>query len=520
MPEEKSLQTDIKRYLAIVLEKRYLALSIALVVVSVFTWSSFFLPKSYEASSTVFYKKSSTMDPLMKGMGISGSMEEILSSFQVTITSRDLVEKAVKKLDLKSMSPNQAGNLVQNIRKNLRVMVMGKGPDLFTISYGGSEPRMVRDIVNAIVSEYIEESVSSKRTDTYDAYEFIQSQLLEYSNRLDASDKTLREFRERNPRLIPQTETALVSRLEGFQTAMVEAEIKMKELMRKKDNLQKQLSGEKELTVAYVTREDGPQSRLNKLNNQLTLMTTKYTDSYPEVIKIKSEIDEVKKQIAQAENSKDSHTESSGSETAAINPIYQQLREEIAKTDAELESVKARSDELMRQQSEAQGRLGIIPKEQEEWSKLQRDRAVYQKIYDDLLVKLENARVSKDLDRTDKYETFKIVEPARLPSLPVKPDKVRMILFGIILGIASGIGAVFGIQYLTPTFQDADAVEAELKLPVFATISRVVTEADRLSEKRLDRKVFTAAGLYFSVILAVFAVELLSKYAGITLIHF
>jgi hypothetical protein len=212
--------------------------------------------------------------------------------------------------------------------------------------------------------------------------------------------------------------------------------------------------------------------------------------------------------------------ESSGSETSAINPIYQQLREEIAKTDAEIESIRARSDELMRQQTMAQGKLGVIPKEQEEWSKLQRDRAVYQKIYDDLLLKLENARVSEDLGRSDKYETFKIMEPAALPSLPSKPDRVRMILFGIILGIVSGIGAVFGIQYLTPSFQDADAMEAELKLPVFAAISRVVTESDRLSGKRLDRKVFTATGLYFSVILAVFVVEFLARYAGIRLVNF
>jgi polysaccharide chain length determinant protein (PEP-CTERM system associated) len=518
MPQEKSPQINIKRYLAIVLEKRYLALSVALVVLSAFTWASFFLPKTYEASSTVFYKKSTSIDPLMKGMGFAGSMEEILNSLEITITSRDFLNKAVKKVDVRNRSLAKAGNLIENMRKNLRVKVLGKGPDLFTISCLGSDPRMVRDIVDGVVNEYIEESVSSKRTDTYDAYEFIRSQLLEYSNRLDASDKALREFREKNPRIIPQTETALVTRVEGFQTSEVEAEIKLKELMRKRDNLQKQLSGEKELTVAFVTREGSPQSRLNALKNQLTLMMTKYTDSYPEVIKIKSEIEEVKKQIAEATT--DSRIENTGSETAAINPIYQQLREEIAKTDAEIESVKARSSELTRQQMDAQGKLGVIPKEQEEWSKLQRDRAVYQRIYDDLLVKLENARVSKDLDRSDKYETFKIVEAAGLPSQPIKPDRVNMILFGIVFGIASGVGAVFGLQYLTPTFQDVDAIEAELKLPVFASISRVVTEADRLSEKRLDKRVFTAAGLYCFVILAVFTVELLSKYAGIKLITF
>ena len=287
--------------------------------------------------------------------------------------------------------------------------------------------------------------------------------------------------------------------------------------MKKRDNIQKQLSGEKELTVAFVTREGSPHARLNYLNSLLMVLMTKYTENYPEVIKVKNEIEELKKQIAQA---KDSSIEHAGAETSAMNPIYQQLREELTKTDSEIESLKARSAELSRQQLIAQNLLGRMPKEQEEWTKQQRDRNVYQKIYDDLLQKLQNSRISKDLEIADKTTTFKVVDPAMLPHAPVSPDRVTMILLGIVFGIASGIGIAFVLEHLDPSFEDDTAIESKLNLPVLAAIPRIITDTDRLYAKMRDRKIFTAAGIYLFIIMLIFVKEALYKYMGITVVNF
>jgi succinoglycan biosynthesis transport protein ExoP len=518
----KAQPFEIKRYWAIVLKRKYIALIVALAVISIFTWGSFFLPKTYEASSTVFIERSSIIDPLIKGVGVASSMEDRLRNIRDGITSRNIIERVVKKLDpgIETKNTEQTESLIESIRKNLDIKVKStreRETDLFTISYTGGNPKTVRDVVNTIVSEYIEENMGYKRTDAYGAYEFIEGQLLEYKKRLEESDRATREFREKNPNMVPQSETTLITRLEGFQTAKIEADIRLKELLRKRDNLQKQLSGEKELTVAFVTRDDSPQGRLTHLNNQLMLLMTRYTDSYPEVIKVKKEIEELKKQIAQA---KDSRMEGAGSETSAINPIYQQLKEEFARTDAEIESLRARSAELSRQQQQAQGILGRMPKEQEEWAKIQRDRNVYQRIYDDLLQKLENARVSKDLELTDKSATFRIVDPAILPTLPVKPDRVKMILLGIVLGIASGLGSVFGLENLDHSFKDEESIENSLKLPVLATVPKIVIEEDEVSAKRRDRKVFTFAGAYLVVIGLVLIEEFLYRYMGIKVLSF
>jgi protein tyrosine kinase modulator len=317
--------------------------------------------------------------------------------------------------------------------------------------------------------------------------------------------------------MVPQNETTVLSRIEGFQNGKIEAEIRLKELARKRDNLQKQLSGEKELTVAIVTREGTPESQLNHLNNRLMLLTTKYTENYPEVLKVKSEIEELKKQMTQATGAL---KDSAGAETSTLNPIYQQLKEELGKTDTEMESLRARLAELERQQERASTVLRRMPKEQEEWSKLQRDRTALQRTYDDLLQKLERARISKNLEIADKGSTFKIVDPAILPRLPVKPNRVQMILLGIVLGLASGIGVAVGLDFLDHSFKDEDSLAEGLKLPVLISIPRIVTEEDTLAEARLDRKAAIAAGVYLFLIVLALAEECLYSFLGIQLIKF
>ena len=526
MPAQTTPDIDIRRYWGIIQKKKYIALSVALVVLSVFTWGSFIWPKTYEAKSTVAVETSSLIDPLLKGVSVSSSAESGLGNLKNNITSRNILERVVKKIDLDVNAKNasQYESLIDGIRNNLNVTVMqsrgrpsDSGTALFTISYTGKDPKTVRDIVNTLVSEYIEQNMGYRATDAQGAYEFIKNQVLEYKNKVDESDKAIREFREKHPHMVPQNETAVIEKIQNLQTAKMEAELRLKEQARKKENLQKQLSGEKELTVAFVNRESTPQGRLNYLNNQLVTLTAKYTNNYPEVIKIKHEIEELKMQISQE---KTSRSESSGAETAGMNPIYQQLREELSKTDTEVESLRTRVTELSRQQHELERLLGQMPREQEEWAKLQRDKNAYQKINDELLQRLENAKVSKDLGVNTKAGAFRVVDPAILPPLPITPNRVMLILLGILSGILSGAGVVFGLEFLNPSFKDESSIESILKLPVLATIPKMITKEDKLSTQTRDRRVFIAVAAYLFVIGLVLTEEFLYRYMGIKIINF
>jgi succinoglycan biosynthesis transport protein ExoP len=506
MQEHSPANFEIKRYLGLIHRRRYIVLAVALGVLSLFTWGSYLIPRTFEASCTVAIENAGIVKPLIQGSGVSVSTVERQRNIRNRITSKRL------DLDAGFKYPSQDDELAASLQKSISVTMQSFGEresDLFTVAFRGSDPKKVQKIADTLVQEFINNTVEYQRSDAVGAYEFIRDQISEYKEKLAESDKEIREFRERHPQMIPENENTIVGRLENFQAAISDAEIRKKELLRKRESLQQQLSGEKELTVAFVSSEGSPEARLTLLNSQLMDLMTKYTESYPEVIKVKSEIEELQKQIAEGKAS--GKSPDARGEMKAMNPVYRQIKEDLQKTDTELESVKARLEELALQQNASRQVLGRMPKEQEEWSKLQRDKNVTQKVYDDLLQKLENARVSKNLELADKSTKYRIVDPPLVPRIPVQPNRVLLILAGLLVGIASGVGTAVGIDYLNNSFKDEDSLRKALMLPVLAAVPAVVIDADVLNEKIMDKKVFTAAASYLSLIGVVLLGEILYR---------
>ncbi len=507
---------DIKRYWEILRRRRYTALAIALAVVSIFTWGSFLWPETYETSTTFIVEKSSFLDPLIRDAGVSGTREERIKNLKNTLTSRGIIQKAVEKTDL-AKNLLRADAAIDHVRKNIKVTAKGLEADsnIFTISYAGNDPRFVRDVVNGLVSEYAEESLNNQKADAAGAYDFIRSQLAEYNSKLEESDKSISIFRSKNPHFVPQSELTVSPRDDGLQSREVETDIRLKELATKRNSLQRQLAGDKEIAVPDVVKEGSPQARLNFLNNQLALLKAKFTDRYPEIVKVKDEIAELKTEISQA-----TKLQQTNPAAAELNPVYQQVKAELQRTDAEIESLRDRYAELRRHSQQTHGVSGLMPGAQEEWSKLQRDRNEYQKIYDDLLLKLEKARVTNDLELSKKTAGITVTDPALLPRYPVKPDRVMLIIFGIGMGIVSGIGTTVLLENLNKSYKDEESVESDLKLAVLASIPQVQTSEDEISERRLDKRVFTCAVMYSLIIGLVLVEELLAKFTNLRILQF
>ncbi|MFA5074099.1 MAG: XrtA system polysaccharide chain length determinant [Nitrospirota bacterium] len=524
MEESSSLALDLNYYKGVLYRRRYPALAIGLIVLSVFTWGSFLLPKTYEASATVYIQGTSLVNPIMQGVGVTVSLEERLRNLRNILTSRSLTERVIKKLNLDAhvRNPTQYEGLLEGLKKSLTVTVKSGGAtssDLFfTIAYRGGDPKQVVDLVNTHISESIAINERSRTEDAQGAFTFVERELGEYRAKLDASDKRIRQFREKHPHLVPQSEHTIVGRIEGFETGRIDAEIKLRELVKRRESITKQLSGEKELSVAVVTREGTPQSRLSALNSQLMVLSTKFTDDYPDVIKVKNEIEELKKQIASAQLNKQV-LDAIESERSAPNPVYQQLKEDLAKTDTEVDTLRARQREMERQQRESQRVLQKLPVEMEEWTKLQRDRTIFQKIHDDLLLKMESARVSRDLE-LGQNTTFRVMDPPLEPRLPLSPNRVKMILLGLFFGMASGVGVVLGLDYLNPSFKSEERVRSSLNLPLLASIHEIISQEDQAEIKRLDHKYFRAAAVYLGIIGLVFFEAVFHQLFGIRIINF
>lgn len=197
-------------------------------------------------------------------------------------------------------------------------------------------------------------------------------------------------------------------------------------------------------------------------------------------------------------------------------PLAKQIEEELAKLQADLTSalvdcteehprvielkrrIKSLKEKRRQQITEAAQQAGVdaqtylsiaesIPRQNQELARLARDKEVNEQIYAMLLQKLEAARISQQLESTEGKTKFKIVEPARLPLEPIRPNKLQLNLLGLLLGGAVGFGSVYLAEYTGSSFHKIEDLQVFFDIPVLGSITQVVTE-EEIRKRKVRRK--------------------------------
>ncbi|HWP47817.1 MAG TPA: GNVR domain-containing protein [Candidatus Limnocylindrales bacterium] len=519
---EKFLQFNLQYYRQVLSRRTWFFFLPFFFVLCGATVASFILPEVYRSSTTILIERDQVINPLTKGLGVASEMEERLRTLRQGILSRPLIEKVIKKLglDLSVQNPVEFEDLIKEIQKNLTVTV--KGNDLFSVSYEGQNPVQVRDLVSTLTGLYIEENLNAKRSEAYAAFDFINEQLQIYKKKLEDSEKTLREFKEANlkdlrykiPTVLKDGGTGEVqagspvgellgagaqnshmAKLEQYQNALTEVEIALKEANLKMSLLKNQLEKEPPTTNNKTILANPVETKLKELESQLAGLRTQYTDQHPDVIQTKNEIEMLKKQLASSKPIVIKNPEGS----SMVNPVYENLRKELTAVEIQIKSLEKRRDQLQSKIEEAELKVKSIPKLEQEFIRLTRDYNVNENIYQMLLRRLEEARISRELEVKDKGTTFTVIEPPVLPLRPVKPNKLWILLMGFLGGIGVGLGTVFLVEYKYQPFDDQKEIELYLGMPVLVEIPNIRTEEDIKRRKRSTRLIASLCGLYLLI---------------------
>jgi polysaccharide biosynthesis transport protein len=108
---------------------------------------------------------------------------------------------------------------------------------------------------------------------------------------------------------------------------------------------------------------------------------------------------------------------------------------------------------------------------QQELTTMQRDYDNLQKNYHSLLEKKLTVGIAGNLDKTRQGTQMRIIDPAKLPVWPEKPNVFLIMFGGLAIGCALGFGSAFGLEILRRGFASVEEIEVTLGLPVIATIS-------------------------------------------------
>jgi polysaccharide chain length determinant protein (PEP-CTERM system associated) len=503
-------QADFSKYLQLIYKKRYLFIVGAVTIMSIAMAAAFLLPEVYEAESTVFIERN-VIENLVKDIAITPSMQDRLSVLTYAIKSRNILMKVLDDLDVVvSGDDGEAEGYVTKFQKwtTVKTDTRGRsGMNLFVISYRDRDPVFARDYVNALVRRYIEVNLSEKREEAYGANRFLSEQIRYFKDRLDSAEEKVVNFRKERGIYIAVDEAQVVKEMKGHQEGIDELKIQQMELEARKNLINRQLKREDPYTVTLLGRRtDDPRARLVILQNRLNELLTQYTENYPEVIRIRAEIESLKHMLRQEDHAETPSATNPETEMSMPNPLYEQMKEQLAMTEVELAGLEAREEHLRRRIAEKQEYLQSIPSEKKKLMDITREMDTYKNIYGELVARLGQSEVSKQMEIQDKAATFRVVDPAILPLGPVSPNRVKIILLGLIFGIAGGMGIVVGLDQMDKSVKTVHGLRA-LGLPVLAVIPTIKNEDELQKVRKRDVLIYSSVGVYVLCILLVLVKE-------------
>jgi polysaccharide chain length determinant protein (PEP-CTERM system associated) len=501
----ESQQAEILKYIKLIIERRYLFIITSLCVMSIIVWGSYFIPKKYEAKSVIFIERN-VIEDLVKGIAITPSMHARIKVLRDTMLSRSLVLDVLRKLDLDSQAKDNAEleEMIMKFQEKTNIKVRSNN-NLVTVSFVNKDPVLARDYINNLVNMYVEKNIFAKRKEAYDATRFLKEQVAFFKEKMDKGEEAIIKFRQNQGIYIAMDERSVINEIKDYQKEIEKLKIRKNELTATLDSIKKQLKNEKPFTVTVFSTKE-IEGTIESLENRLMQLLTRYTENYPEVIKLRAQIEALKKQhkAEPAGRSKGS-TES---EISTANPVYQQLKQKMMEIDAEINALNAKEKHLQRLIAEKEEELRHIPESKKKLADLEQERDSYKNVYEKLLERLGQSEVSKQMEIEDKATTFRIIEPAVLPTIPVSPNRKLLIFAGIAIGFLSGFGLVFLLDYTDSSVRTLDTLKT-FGLPVLAIIPTIQSPDDLVRKRRKDILLYSITGLYMLCILGVLAMELL-----------
>lgn len=506
----------IEDYLRIIKRRFWLALIPGAVLCAATYLVSLRIPDRFTSQTLILIEQQKVPDTYVKTI-VTGDLNERLASMQEQILSRTRLMPEVQRFDLFSNTGLPMDDRVDELRKVIVVTPVRPMEETasqlpgFGIAVTLNTARVAQQVCADITSMFIEQSLKDRESETDSTVQFLDKELDEAKQSLDQQGQKLAEFKQKNLGGMPADEQTNMNLLNTLSTQLDSVNQVLSRDQQNRNFLQGQLDEQVALAKkANEHPEDMPltdaealQKQLERAQNDLTLLRSQFTDSYPDVVAKKAEIEQLRQKVesskapttkapvvqGEASNSKDAvDTAKAGSAgatetkpsnttkdanvtaTAPEGPQIKQLRTQIFVIDQEIHEKTKVQDRLRSDIGKYEARLHLSPMIEQQYEQLTRDQVTAKDIYDDRLRKRDNARMASNLERRQQGETFNILDPASLPEKPSFPNRPLFAGGGFVGGLALGIGLILLLEYRDRSIVAEHDVEYFLKLPTLATV--------------------------------------------------
>jgi polysaccharide chain length determinant protein (PEP-CTERM system associated) len=447
---------SLAEYLEIPLRHPWLVLLPFAAIVAASVVASRVVPKKYYAYTSILVESEKVPGSVAPRAATERSDRR--QTIRQEILSGTRLEQVLKET---SPYPDYGGSvtltdLVESMRNALDVSV--RGSDAFTIGFVHGDPQKAAEVVNRLATLFVEETARARAQQIEDAYSFLDTEVVEARRNLEAKEEAVRRFKEDHMGTLPEQSAASLSTLQRLQLQVQAVGDDLRAALARQSELEKQLADlSRGSTVPELS--DGPLAEISQLKKQLASLRTRYTDSHPDVRHVLA-------RLAQLEGSLSGEQKPT---TVDSNAIVTATELRLEHTKREVAALQEKRSDFEQRIAVLQARIDATPRTEQELTTLTRDSGNLKENYFALLNKKLDAQMAAKLEQRWKGESFRILDPARVPERPFFPNRILFVTVGIVLGLVAGLAAAVLAEILDHSFKSLADVEA-LPYPVLSAI--------------------------------------------------
>jgi polysaccharide chain length determinant protein (PEP-CTERM system associated) len=372
----------------------------------------------------------------------------------------------------------------------------------FTVAYSATHPVVASEVANTLASFYIEENGKLREKQAAGTSRFLDAQLEEARRKLAAQEQRIVAYKERHMGELPEQRDANLRTLERLQAQLQLAHESQRRAHERRAQITQTLASlDQSAAAAAPSPASANAARLALLRQELLQLETTYSDRYPDVVHTKQQIRQLEEKVAAEQAASAQPARSSGLRPVPQNPYVQNLMSQLDQANIEVKTVADQIATLNREITVYQRRIEVTPKREQELALITRDHDTTRELFRSLLGKREEAGIAADLEQRQQGETFRVMDPAVVPDRPAGPNRLRLLLIGLVLAVGASAAAVVLAENVDTSFRRVEEVRSRLPIPVLSTIPRIATEQDR--RRALRQRRLAAAAMAGALLLVI-----------------
>jgi polysaccharide chain length determinant protein (PEP-CTERM system associated) len=495
---------NIADYAGILRRRKWSLVLPMAIVLALAAVTAILLPTIYRSSATILIEEQEIPTDFVTAT-VTSYAEQRLQQINQRIMSTSRLLEVIEQFDLyaKLRKRRTTEEVIERMRTDVKLrQISAEVVDrrtgrpttatiAFSLSFEGHEtPLTVQRVANVLVSLFLQENLQVRERQTADTSKFLEDELERVKGELAVVERKLSDYKEIHMNSLPEMIQLNVQAVSSAERNLERLDEQLRSGKEREGYLQAQLAN----VAPFLENTD--RKALEQRETELATLRSRLSEDHPDVVKTQMEVIALKDKIA--DNSRTRKIDPSEPD----NPAYITLASQLASARSEIASIVNQMAEQNRVRKQYEQRIESTPKVEREYKLLTTDQANLKGKFDDLTRKVMEAKVAHGLEKGQKGERFTLIDPPRLPERPAKPNRMAIMIIGLVLGLGAGIGYTALREFSDHSVHDGRALAFGTGLPVLGEIPVIVTQQD-LRDRR-TRRIFSLSVATIALIAGTF----------------